>query len=146
LTRLPALRTCLPSLPVLRLRPSSACSANDIAKAAKRSSLSGADVIRALSEVDMPEFADAAGDYLAAFKGQGAKARATKAAAKRKAAAATAVVADDDDGGGGGDAGPAGSDDDGSGGKRQRTAAAGGDDHDDANDAAGGAADGDDNR
>lgn len=94
-------------------------SANDIAKASKRSSLSGADVIRALGEVDMPEFADAAGDYLAAFKGQGAKARAAKAAAKRKAAAASsseaAAAADDGD--------VAAGSDDGSGSKRQRTAA-----------------------
>ena len=63
--------------------------ANDVCRAAKRSTLSAQDVLRALECVGLPEFATAASTALDGFKGSAAgKARASKAAgAKREGGA-----------------------------------------------------------
>jgi len=69
--------------PSLHTRHPPASSANDLCRAAKRSTLSAQDVLRALDHVGLPTFSSAAGDALAGFKGVGAKARAAKAGSKR---------------------------------------------------------------
>jgi len=62
--------------------------ANDVSRTAKRATVSGQDVLRALDDVEMPNLAEAAGDYLAAFKRASSKAAAASKSRKQAAAMA----------------------------------------------------------
>lgn len=63
-----------------------------MSRAAKRTTVSGQDVVRALDDIDMPEYSAAAQDYLVAFKKASGKAAAA-AKARRGSAAAKAAAA-----------------------------------------------------